>query len=337
MRGAQERSMTATAAVTAVVVAHNSARHLQELADALASGSTVPERMLVVDNASTDDTVARARQAGFEVYENETNDGFGAACNIALGMTTSEFVLICNPDIRPTYDALEQMLAALAQAPRAAVVGPVFNRRLRVRRFSRISGNLFSFLPPPAQRPLKRFDCEVPVGRDDGNVVVDYVVGACMLCRAEALREVGGFDESFFLYSEEEDLCRRLRARGWLTLFVASVTVMHGRRASSDGVDRAVMAPFRFHSLYWYYRKHHSRPYAELARCALWACLTFDRRYRALTRREPVFGASATRALFWSTDEVRGDYERAIASSSSAGALDERDAAFSSRGPVSRH
>jgi N-acetylglucosaminyl-diphospho-decaprenol L-rhamnosyltransferase len=295
--------------VTAVVVSHNSARHLSELGDALASGSVAPGRMLAVDNASTDDTFARARLAGFDVHETGCNDGFGAACNAALRMTDTEFLLICNPDIRPSPTALEQLMAALTQNPTAAVAGPVFNRRLRVRRFSRITGNLYTFLPGWLQRPLKRFDCEVPVKRSDGHIVVDYVVGACMLCRADALRAVGGFDERFFLYSEEEDLCRRLGMRGWQTLFVPSVTVAHARRASSDGADRAVMAPFRFHSLYWYYRKYHSRLYAELARCALWTCVTFDRRLRALTHRPQIYGPSTASALFWSIDRVRADYE----------------------------
>jgi GT2 family glycosyltransferase len=296
--------------VTAVVVSHNSARHLSELGEALASGSVVPQRMLVVDNASVDDTLARARLAGFDVHESASNDGFGAACNAALRMTDTEFLLICNPDVRPSPTALEQLMAVLLETPTAAVAGPVFNRRLRVRRFSRITGNLYTFLPGWLQRPLRRFDCEMPVKRTDGHVVVDYVVGACMLCRADALRAVGGFDESFFLYSEEEDLCRRLGIRGWQTLFVPSVTVAHARRASSEGVDRSVMSPFRFHSLYWYYRKYHSRLYAELARCALAACVTLDRWLRALTHRQQIYGPSTARALFWSIDRVRGDYER---------------------------
>jgi N-acetylglucosaminyl-diphospho-decaprenol L-rhamnosyltransferase len=299
-----------TAAVTAVVVSHNSARHLRELAETLESGSVAPGRMLVVDNASADDSVAEARLAGFDVYETGSNDGFGAACNAALRITDSELVLICNPDVRPSPTALEQLMGALAENPTAAVAGPMFNRRLRTRRFSRISGNLYTFLPGWLQRPLRHLDCEVPVGRGDGHIAVDYVVGACMLCRADALRAVGGFDERFFLYSEEEDLCRRLSMRGWQTLFVPSVTVAHARRASSDGVDRAVMAPFRFHSLYVYYRKYHSRLYAELARCALAACVTLDRRLRALAGRPQIYGPSTAKALFWSTDRVRADYER---------------------------
>lgn len=298
------------AAVTAVVVSHNSARHLAELAQALEAGSTVPERMLVVDNASADDTVARARLAGFDVYETGANDGFGAACNAALRIADTELVLICNPDVRPSPVALEQLMAALAENPTAAIAGPVLNQRFRARRFSRITGNVYTFLPRWLQRPLKRLDCEALVERSDGHIAVDYVVGACMLCRADALRAVGGFDERFFLYSEEEDLCRRLGMQGWQTLLVPSVTVAHGRRASSDGADRAVMAPFRFHSLYLYYRKYHSRLYAETARCALAACVTLDRRLRALARRPQIYGPSTARAMFWSIDRVRSDYER---------------------------
>jgi N-acetylglucosaminyl-diphospho-decaprenol L-rhamnosyltransferase len=309
-----ERS-SRTAAVTAVIVSHNSARHLSELGETLESGSVSPGRMLVVDNASADDSVARARLAGFDVYETGGNDGFGAACNAALRMTDSELVLICNPDVRPSPTALEQLMAALGEDPTAAVAGPVFNRRLRARRFSRISGNLYTFLPGWLQRPLKHLDCEVPV-KQGSHIVVDYVVGACMLCRVDPLRAVGGFDERFFLYSEEEDLCRRLGMRGWQTLFVPSVTVAHARRASSDGVDRAVMSPFRFHSLYLYYRKYHSRLYAELARCALWACVTCDRWLRALTGRPQIYGPSTAKALFWSTDRVRADFERTRAQDS---------------------
>ena len=306
------------AGVTAVVVSYNSARHLAELHDALMSGSLAPERLLVVDNASSDDSAAAAAAAGFEVRETGANDGFGAACNVALGMCDSELMLICNPDVRPSRTALEQLVAALAENPKAAVAGAVFNRRLRARRFSRLSGDVYRFLPFPLQHRLRRLDSEAPVRRSDGPVAVDYVIGAFMLCRAGALREVDGFDESFFLYSEEEDLCRRLGGRGWQTLLVPSVVVGHGRSASSEGVERASMTPFRFHSLYLYYRKHHSRAYAELARLTLAACITLDRRFRALTHREQLYDSSAAKAMFWSLDRVRQDHERRRAGASPA-------------------
>jgi N-acetylglucosaminyl-diphospho-decaprenol L-rhamnosyltransferase len=299
--------------VTAVVVSYNSARRLSALGEALSASTLRLDRMLVVDNASVDDTVARAREAGFEVHETGSNDGFGAGCNVALRLADTEFVLICNPDVVPAPAALEQLMAALWAVPTAAIAGAAFDQKVQARRFSRLSATVWSFLPRRAQRPLKRFAVEVSVDRSREYVAVDYVVGAFMLCRVDALRSVGGFDERFFLYSEEEDLCRRLGEHGWQTLFVPSVSLTHEHSTSSEGVNIAVMSPFRFHSLYWYYRKYHSRAYAELARFTLAACLIADRTYRVLTRRQQVYGPGAATAPFRAIGSLRRAQERRTA------------------------
>ncbi len=131
-----------------------------------------------------------------------------------------------------------------------------------------------------------------------------------MLCRVWGVLSVGGFDEDFFLYSEEEDLCRRLGMCGWQTLFVPSLTLTHEHSTSSDGIDGSIMAPFRFHSLYWYYRKYHSRGYAEFARCTISACVAVDRAYRALTHQRQVYGPGTAIAAFRSIDSVRGAHAR---------------------------
>ena len=260
-------SNTETAGVTAVVVTYNSAHHLARLGRSLASGTLVPARTLVVDNASVDNTVASARSAGFEVYETGSNDGFGAGCNAGLCVAATEYVLFCNPDVRPSSDALERLHAALASMPIAAIAGAVLDDQTYARRFSRISANVLSFVPGTFQHLVQRLLRNVPVDQREKPVVVDYTVGAFILCRAAALHSVGGFDERFFLYSEEEDLCRRLSERGWQTLLVPTATAGHALSTSSDGIDKAVMSPFRLHSLYWYYRRYHSRLYAEFARC----------------------------------------------------------------------
>jgi GT2 family glycosyltransferase len=121
---------------------------------------------------------------------------------------------------------------------------------------------------------------------------------------------VGGFDERFFLYSEEEDLCRRLETDGWKTLFVPSVTVAHRHSTSTNGVNAAAMATFRFHSLHAYYRKHRSPLYAELARVAIATCILVDRAYRTLTRQRQVYGPGAVTGAFRRIDFVRRDWER---------------------------
>jgi N-acetylglucosaminyl-diphospho-decaprenol L-rhamnosyltransferase len=303
-------SSTGTAGVTVVVVSHNSARHLAALAAALTSSSLLPSRMLVVDNASVDDTVVQAGQAGFEVYETGSNNGFGAGCNAGLRAASTEFVLFCNPDARPSANALERLLVALTNTSTAAIAGAAFDHSPKARRFSRVTGNLWSFLPGWLQRRVPRLERNLPVDQSEDQVVVDYAVGAFILCRVAALRSVGGFDEGFFLYSEEEDLSRRLGNCGWQTLLVPSALVDHADSTSSEGVDRAVMSPFRFHSLYWYYRRYHSRVYAEFARCALSVCVVIDRAYRALTHQQQVYGPRTAIAAFRTTDSVRRDYER---------------------------
>jgi N-acetylglucosaminyl-diphospho-decaprenol L-rhamnosyltransferase len=298
------------AEVTAVVVTHNSARHLAALGHALSAGSLAPTRMLAVDNASVDDTVERARSAGFDVIETGLNSGFGAACNSGLQAARTAFVLFCNPDVRPSRCALERLLATLSCSPTAAIAGAAFGDEIDPRRFSRISADVAGFLPKRLHRRLRRVNKKIPVDQSVDHLVVDYAEGAFILCRVASLRSVEGFDERFFLYYEEEDLCRRLRERGWQTLLVPSAIVCHERRASSEGVDSASMAPFRIHSLYWYYRKYHSRGYAELGRCLVAACVLLDRAYRVLARRPQVYGPGTAIAPFRSIDSVRRHQQR---------------------------
>jgi N-acetylglucosaminyl-diphospho-decaprenol L-rhamnosyltransferase len=305
--------MTETAGVAVVVVTHNSARHLAALGNALSSGSVVPTRMLVVDNASTDDTVACAVSSGFEVLETGSNDGFGAGCNAGLAAVSNEFVLICNPDVTPAPDALERLVAALGKTANAAIAGATVDEPLQGRKHIRLSGQLISFLPKRMTRrsPLRRYECRIEIDHTREQVVVDYAVGAFILCRAAALRSVGGFDERFFLYFEEDDLARRLRKDSWLTVLVPAARLAHEHNASSEGYDGPTMTPFRIHSAYLYYRKYHSRKYAELARCALAVGVTLDRIYRTLARRKQVYGAGTALAPFRSIESIRRDISAA--------------------------
>jgi GT2 family glycosyltransferase len=296
--------LSAPGGVTAVVVGYNSARHMAGLATALRGGSVVPDKLLLVDNDSADDTLARGRDAGYEVHATGCNEGFGAACNHGLGLAKTEYVLICNPDVRPAPDALALLLRALSDSPRAAIAGAPCDRPLYARRFSTIAGNAWGFLPGALQRRLSRLSSEVPIAPGEPQSV-DYVVGAFMLCRARALREVNGFDERFFLYCEEEDLCRRLGERGWRTLIVPGVDVGHEDRGSSEGVRKSAMASFYLHSVYRYYRNHRSRPYAELARCVMVACVLLDRAYRGLARRPQVYAPQTAMAPFRDIDALR--------------------------------
>jgi GT2 family glycosyltransferase len=259
--------------------------------------------MLVVDNASTDDTVHRARLVGFDVYEAGVNNGFAAGCNAGLRLASTEFVLFCNPDVVPSTTVLERLLAALTSDPTAALAGT------QARAFARISVDITSFLPSWLQRRAPGFKRQEAIANSRDNTPADYVVGAFMVGRTAVLRSLDGFDERFFLYCEEEDLSRRLGERGWRTLLVPSAKVSHEAGTSSAGVDEATMAPFLFHSRYWYYRKHHPRAYAEVGRLVNSAFVSIDRGYRALTRQKQVYGPRTAVAPFRSIDWIRNRHE----------------------------
>jgi N-acetylglucosaminyl-diphospho-decaprenol L-rhamnosyltransferase len=300
------RATAGDCSVTAVIATYNSSRHLAPLAKLMATWSVRPGRTLIVDNASTDNTPEIAGANGLEVLRNSQNRGFGAACNKGLQIAGTEYVLLCNPDVRPASDALAALLNALAETPSAAVAGASLGNEPAARRFSRLTASIAGFLPRRVYRGLKGARRErTPAAGVERLPVVDYVEGAFMLCRVAALRSVGGFDERFFLYHEEEDLCRRLAERGWLTLLVPGAQAEHDHGSSSEGVGEGAMTAFRLHSLYWYHRKYHPRAYAELARLAVAACVLSDRLCRALTRRRQIYSAGAASAAFSSIGALR--------------------------------
>jgi GT2 family glycosyltransferase len=304
-----ERVAIRSAPLTAVIATYNSARHLAPLADLMSTWSVRPERTLIVDNASSDRSREIGEASGFEVFKSRRNGGFGAACNEGLRIAQSEYVLVCNPDVRPAGDSLALLLNALDETPSAAIAGALLGSEPVSRRFSCLTASIASFLPARLYRRLKLHrGTSAIAGGVEPHLVVDYVEGAFMLCRAAALRSVGGFDERFFLYHEEEDLCRRLGERGWLTLLVPAAKAEHNHSSSSDGVSEGVMTAFRLHSLYWYHRKYRSRLYAELARAAVAACVLCDRLWRACTHRPQIYPGGTAGAPFYDIQTLREKY-----------------------------
>jgi len=222
-----------------------------------------PAAAIVVDNASRDGSAAlvRERFPWVQVIENAQNRGFGAACNQALALA-GELLLLLNPDTILEPGALPALVARLRATPRAAIVGP----RLRFpdgrpqpvrRRFPALSTLLVESTPLEWRlgfgRLMAHYRCaDLP----EAAMPVDWLSGACLLARAAALREVGGFDPVFFLYFEETDLCRRLAARGWQVWYepAALVTHHHSQSAGQDLMarDRAYNASKqRYLARYW--------------------------------------------------------------------------------------
>ncbi|HZN14714.1 MAG TPA: glycosyltransferase family 2 protein [Acidimicrobiales bacterium] len=216
-----------TPAVTVVVVTYRSAGTIDAC---LASLTTQAERLVVVDNASPDDTVTRVRKHGVEVIE-RPNDGFAVAANAGLATVTTDWVLFANPDTEWPVGAVANLIEIASVRPDAGVVSPVLNNpdgsvqptvehdltlgRL-LRGLLRIGGAIRP-TPPPLDGP--------PVS-------VEWVHAAALLMPTDVARAIGGWDERYFLYGEDADLCARVRRAGRTVLVVPSVTVTHVGGAS---------------------------------------------------------------------------------------------------------
>ena len=286
--------------LSVVVVTYQSDHLIGPCLERLLDAGLDASALLVVDNDSSDDTVAVARARGATVVETGRNAGFGAACNAGLARARTELVAFANPDIAIGREDLVRLVAALRADPAAAAAGPLLGHGPpSVRRFSTIASDLAGFVPRALRRLVRRRVRDIPLRPAElgAPVAVDYAEGAFLVCRAEAVRAVGGFDERFFLYSEEEDLCRRLATAGWRTLVVPAARADHVRTTSSKGASPSTLARHRMRSRYLFYRKHRSRVYAEAARAALGVALVLDRGLRTALRRPQAYAPGTLRAL----------------------------------------
>ena len=236
--------MTHTLDVAAVVVSYN-VRDL--LLQCLASLRPALERqhltiVVVVDNDSDDDSVGatHARFPDIRIIEAE-NLGYGAGANSGIAATSSEFVLVLNPDTVVPAGTIARLAEYMSANPRVGVAAPRLRYPDRTvqstrRRFPRrltpiFESTIFERIWPsnPWTVRYQMLDSE-----PDSVEHVDWVVGACLLLRRAAIEQAGGFNESFWMYCEDTELCWRLRRHGWKTAIIPDVEVTHHEAASSS-------------------------------------------------------------------------------------------------------
>jgi GT2 family glycosyltransferase len=235
--------------VGVVVVTLDAAEYLERCLESVRGYETV-----VVDHGSTDDSVAIARRLGATVVEQE-NRGFGAGMNTGMAVASGAFFLLLNADAWAVGDAVERLVAFAQSRPDAAIVGPRLlypDGRLQptVRADPTVwrLATEFFFLRKLAPRSslLNEFH---GAGFDHASVrEADWLGGAVLLVRREAAEAVGGFDEGFFLFSEEVDWCHRLRAAGWKIVFTPDAEFVHVFSASVNPVlfDELLRGHLRF-------------------------------------------------------------------------------------------
>ena len=252
--------------VDAVVVSYNSRAELRGCVEPLSALEGV--QTVVVDNASTDDSVASIADLPVEVLALAENRGFGAGCNAGWRRGEAPFVLFLNPDATVDEPSLRHLVEVLDTEGSVGLVGPKIlesdgSLAFSQRRFPQLRSTYARALF--LHRVFTRASWADELVRDpaayDTPASPDWVSGACMLVRRSALEEVGGFDERFFLYCEDKDLCRRLRAAGYDVRYEPRATVRHRGGASAP---RAGLLPVLARSRVVYAHKHWGRARAAL-------------------------------------------------------------------------
>lgn len=248
------------------VVSYRTPGLLRQCLEAIATERAALDlEAIVVDNASGDGS-AELVEATFpwvRLVRNARNVGFSAAHNQAIGTSRGRYHLLLNSDAAPLPGALRTLVQFLDAHPRAAVAGPKLRypdgRVQPSRRRFPTSATLFfestqlqRFWPDNAI--LRRY--YVADRSDDETQDVDWLVGACLCARREAIEAVGLLDERFFMYSEEADWCRRFRAAGWSIAYVPSAEVRHLEGGSSRldlaARDRAFQASKLAYAAKWH-------------------------------------------------------------------------------------
>ena len=205
-----------------------------------AVGSIAVE-VVVVDNASTDGSAdgVDAIDPSATVVRNPRNVGYGRACNQGFGVTNSPFVCFLNPDIVPEPESLATMLKAIEDWPDVGILGPrlvnpdgsTYPSCRVVPKIGVAVGHAVLGLFTEKNRFTRAYKL-MDVDHDTEQEV-DWVSGAAMLVRRDAFEQVGGFDEGFFMYAEDMDLCARLRQAGWKSLYYPSAQMLHYVAGSS--------------------------------------------------------------------------------------------------------
>lgn len=286
-----------------VTVSYNTRELLADCLDSALAGlerSGLAGEIWVVDNASSDGSADMVRQRFPVVHllAQEQNVGFAAGNNMALQElgfgqgTEARHVLFLNPDTRVLGDALGKMVRFLDSSPTAGAAGAALvhgdgSFQHSAFAFPGLRQMFFDFFPVHPRILDSRLNGRYPrrLYQAGQPFQVDHPLGAALMLHRETLAQVGGFDERFFMYCEEIDLCRRIRAAGWQIYSVPQAQIVHlVGQSTGQFRDRMFVALWRSRFLMFekYERAAFIRAARWLVRLGLWS---EARRMRAAHRR----------------------------------------------------
>jgi len=255
--------------VSVVLVNYNSGRLLRDALESILGGEKKDNiEIIVIDNNSRDSSLEEARRLFPQVTYiiNRKNFGFSKAVNQGLRTAKAEAVLLLNPDTAIGSKTLQEMADFLDKSPRTGIIGPKLlnpdgTRQLSCRSFPGIENAIFNRYSPLTRIfPGNKFSRKYLLSRSEDSQLkeVDWVSGACMMIKKFLLDEIGLFDENFFMYCEDIDICLRAKKAGWEVYYLPQTQAVHQIR---NGKRRASLKSIIDHhlSMYKFYKKHYTK------------------------------------------------------------------------------
>lgn len=290
--------------VTVVLVSFNTRELTVRSISTLVENCSLPLEIVVVDNASTDDTVETLRSnfPMVKVIQNQQNVGFGLANNQGFALAAGDYVLLLNTDAFIKAGCIENLIETIQSDNKIGVVGPkILNED------GSIQPSAHPF-PGPLRAILEYWWLErlfrpgTPLGcyrkwSYAEQADVPWLIGACMLVRKSVIAETDGFSSEFFMYAEETDWQKRIANKGWRIVFMPDAECIHLGGASGGLADLKVRSEF-FKSQDIYLRKHSGTPGLVFFRLVLvgslllrilgWSCKSVFMRATAFESQERV-------------------------------------------------
>ena len=265
--------------ISIIIVTWNTKNLLQKCLDSIYKTiHDITFEVIVIDNASEDDTVVmlRGNFPHITLLKNSQNLGFGAANNQGLQIMRGRYALLLNSDTVLTIHAVEELFAFMETHPESAMAcGQLLNsdgsKQNSIASFPSLL-TLMTNMPLleylfPKRYPSKRYNYEKPIEVDSG-------IGACLLVRKKAIDEVGMFDERYFFFFEETDWAYQMKKAGWKIFHIPTAFIYHFQGQS---IGRNVRSRIEFYrSRYLFFRKWHRRAYYLLISSVIFSRLLIN-------------------------------------------------------------
>ena len=240
--------------ISVIIVTYNSADCIAACVESVLAQTEASFEVTVVDNASTDDTLARLKGLPCRVIASTENLGFGRGNNLGFASSSGRYIYLLNPDARlAAKNSLAELCRRMEASPRWGMAGTEIRSA-----DGQVQGHPATDYP--GARHVHRDFSKLP-----GEIA--WIMGASMFIRRELYEKLGGFDPGFFLYSEETDFCLRLRELGFEIGYLSEVAVNHIGGASEDRRDPYDVSARKLRGLLRFRQKHYpSEDCAFLAR-----------------------------------------------------------------------